>query len=178
DNARLVLRSDWSMASVAIRQIDDAIFDNRRAHKREQQPFCEECRTDVDGRNARPVEKAFGDPVVARGMALGIFPRGNLRHVYNDFERRPLGRVREIRRCRNESRANGIAKISRAGTGCRPDYVVVLQEFTYHDLRARAPKWLRAFVLLVDHRADSVTSFKKMLHRVLTGLTSRADYQK
>jgi hypothetical protein len=27
------------MAPVAIRQIDDAIFDNGRAHKREQQPF-------------------------------------------------------------------------------------------------------------------------------------------
>jgi hypothetical protein len=34
-----VLRSNWSMAPVAIRQIDDAIFDNGRAHKREQQPF-------------------------------------------------------------------------------------------------------------------------------------------
>jgi hypothetical protein len=117
----------------------------------------------VDGRNAGPVEKAFGDPVVARGVAFGIFPRRNLRHVYNDFERR---------------RANGIAKISRAGAGCRPDYVVVLQEFTHHDLRARAQKRLRAFVILVDHRADSVTSFKKMLHCVPTGLTSRADYQK
>src|SRR5260370_29303448 len=177
DNPRLVLRSDWSMASVAIRQIDDAIFDNSRAHKWKRQPFREECRTEVDGRNARPVEKAFGDPVVARGVAFGIFPRRNLRHVYNDFERRPLGSVREIRRCRNESRANGIAKISRAGAGCRPDYVVVLQEFTYHDLRAAAPKRLRAFVLLVDHRADSVTSFKKMLHCVVTGLTRRADHQ-
>src|ERR1700732_731207 len=45
DNPRLVLRSDGSMASVAIRQIDDAIVDNARAHKREQQPFREECRT-------------------------------------------------------------------------------------------------------------------------------------
>ena len=99
---------------------------------------------DVDGRNARPVEKAFGDPVVARGVALGIFPRRNLRHVYNDFERRPLGRVRKIRRCLNESRADGIAKISRSGAGCRPDYVVVLQQFTDHDLHARAPKRLRA----------------------------------
>jgi len=88
----------------------------------------------VDSRNARPVENAFGE--------------------------RPFGRVREIRRCRNKSRANGIAKISCAGAGCRPDYVVVLQEFTYRDLRACAP---RAFVLLVDHRADNVTSFKKML---------------
>jgi hypothetical protein len=127
--------------------------------------------------DARPVEKAFGDPVVARGVALGIFPRRNLRHVYNDFERRPLGRVREIRRCLNESRANRIAKISRARAGCRPDYVVVLQQFTYHDLHARAPKRLRAFVLLVDHRADSVIFFKKMLDRMLTGLTGRADYQ-
>ena len=108
---------------------------------------------------------------------FGIFPRRNLRHVYNDFERRPLGRVREIRRCLNESRANRIAKISRAGADCRPDYVVVLQEFTYHDLRARAPKRLRALVLLVDHRADSVTSFKKMLDCMLTGPTGRADYQ-
>jgi hypothetical protein len=41
----------------------------------------------VDGRNARPVEKAFGDPVVARGVAFGIFLRRSLRHVYNDFER-------------------------------------------------------------------------------------------
>ena len=39
DSSRLVLRSKWSMAPVAIRQIDDAIFDNGRAHKREQQPF-------------------------------------------------------------------------------------------------------------------------------------------
>src|SRR6202048_4283705 len=30
DNPRLVLRSNWSMASVAIWQIDDAIFDNSR----------------------------------------------------------------------------------------------------------------------------------------------------
>jgi hypothetical protein len=57
----------------------------------------------VDGRNARPIEKAFGDPVVARGVAFGIFPRGNLRHVYNDFEPRPPCRVREIRRCRKEA---------------------------------------------------------------------------
>jgi hypothetical protein len=85
----------------------------------EDSPFREECRTDVDSRNAGPVEKAFGNPVVACGVALGIFPRRNLRHVYNDFERRPLGRVREIRRCRNESRANGIAKISRAGPPAR-----------------------------------------------------------
>src|ERR1700722_14206876 len=42
DEPRLVLRSNWSMASVAIRQIDDAFFDNGRAHKRQQQPFCEE----------------------------------------------------------------------------------------------------------------------------------------
>ena len=53
----------------------------------------------------------------------------------------------------------------------------MLQQFTYHDLRARAPKHLRAFVLLVDHRADSVTSFKKMLDCMATGLTGRADYQ-
>src|SRR3982074_1335328 len=26
-------------------------------------------------RNARPIEKAFGDPVVARGVAFGIFSR-------------------------------------------------------------------------------------------------------
>src|SRR4030088_1133686 len=65
DNPRLVLPSNWSMAPVAIRQIDDAIFDNGRAHKREQKPFREECRTDVDGRNARPVEKAL---VVARAQ--------------------------------------------------------------------------------------------------------------
>ena len=57
----------------------------------------------LDGRNARPIEKAFGDPVVARGVAFGIFPRGNLRHVYNDFEPRPPCRVREIRRCRKEA---------------------------------------------------------------------------
>jgi hypothetical protein len=36
DNPRLVLCSDWSMASVAIRQIDDALFDNGRAYKRER----------------------------------------------------------------------------------------------------------------------------------------------
>jgi hypothetical protein len=30
DNPRLVLRGDWSMAPVAIWQIDDAIFDNSR----------------------------------------------------------------------------------------------------------------------------------------------------
>jgi len=134
--------------------------------------------SEVDGRNARPVENAFGNPVVARGVAFGIFPRRNLRHVYNDFEPRPLGRVREIRRCRNDSRANGIAEISRACAGCRPDCVVVLQEFTCHDLRARAPKRLRAFVLLVDHRAYSVTSFKKTLDCVATGLTGRTDHQK
>jgi hypothetical protein len=57
----------------------------------------------LDGRNARPIEKAFGDPVVARGVAFGIFPRGNLRHVYNDFEPSPPCRVREIRRCRKEA---------------------------------------------------------------------------
>jgi hypothetical protein len=131
----------------------------------------------MDGRNARPVEKAFGDPVVARGVARGTFPRRNLRHVYNNVERRPLGRVREIRRCLNESRTNGIAKISRAGAGCRPDYVVVLQQFTDHDLHTRAPKCLRAFVFLVDHRADSVTFFKKMLTCMLTCLAGRADYQ-
>src|ERR1700716_982213 len=32
----LVLRGDWSMASVAKWQIDDAIFDNSRPHKRER----------------------------------------------------------------------------------------------------------------------------------------------
>jgi hypothetical protein len=106
-----------------------------------------------------------------QGRAPPVAPPGP------DFERRPFGGVREIRRCRNESRTNGIAKISRVGVGCRPDYVVVLQEFTYHDLRARAPKHLRAFILLVDHRANGVTSFKKMLDCVLAGLTSRADYQ-
>jgi hypothetical protein len=53
--------------------------------------------------DAKPIEKAFGDPVVARGVAFGIFPRGNLRHVYNGFEPRPPCRVREIRRCRKEA---------------------------------------------------------------------------
>src|SRR3982074_3895624 len=36
DNPRLVLRGDWSMAFVAIWQIDDAIVDNGRTHKREK----------------------------------------------------------------------------------------------------------------------------------------------
>jgi hypothetical protein len=44
------------MAPVAIRQIDDAIFDNSRSRKRVQHPLREERRTEVDGRNARPVE--------------------------------------------------------------------------------------------------------------------------
>jgi hypothetical protein len=105
---------------------------------------------------------------------ITVAARRNLRHVCNDCKRRPLGRGRKIRRCPNESRANRIAKISRASAGCRPDYVVVLQDFTHHDLRARAPKRLRAFVLLVDHRADSVTSFKKMLRGAATGLTRGA----
>ena len=131
----------------------------------------------MDGRNARPVENAFGDPVVARGVAFGIFPRGNLRHVYDGFDPRPLGRVREIRRCLNESRTNRIAKISRARAGCRPDYVVVLQQFTDHDLHARAPKRLRAFIFLVDHRADNLTSFKKMVDCMLTGLAGCAAHQ-
>jgi hypothetical protein len=115
--------------------------------------------------------------VVARGVAFGILPRRNLRHVYNDFERRPLGRVREVRRCLNESRADGIAKISRARVGCRTDYVFVLQQFTDHDLHACVPKRLRAFVLLVDHRTDAVAFFNKMLNCMLTGLAGRADYQ-
>ena len=115
--------------------------------------------------------------MVARGVAFGILARRNLRHVHNDFERRPLGRVREVRRCLNESRANGIAKISRAAAIRRPNYIIVLHELAFYDLRARGPKRLRAFILLVNHRADRVASFEKALHRVLTGLTSRADYQ-
>jgi hypothetical protein len=115
--------------------------------------------------------------VIARALAFGIFPRRNLRHVYNDFERSPLCHLREIRRCLNESRANGIARISRARAGCRPDYVAVLQQCTGHDLHARTPKHIRAPVLLVDHRADGVTFFKKMSDCMLTGLTGGADYQ-
>src|SRR4029077_4329160 len=34
DQPRLILPSDWGMASVAIRQIDDAFFENGRAQKR------------------------------------------------------------------------------------------------------------------------------------------------
>jgi hypothetical protein len=54
----------------------------------------------------------------------------------------------------------------------------VLQEFTDYDLCAPTPQRLRPLVRFVDHRANSVTPFKKMLHCVATGLTSRADYQK
>src|ERR1700751_3946345 len=116
--------------------------------------------------------------MIACRVALGIFPRGDLRQVDNGLETRPLGRVREVSRRLDEPGANRITEIGGAGAGRRSDGVVVLQEVTNHDLRARAPKRLGTLVLLVDQRADRMPLLQKTLDRVAAGLAGRSSDQK
>ena len=77
--------------------------------------------------------------MIARRVAFGILPGGDLRQVDNGLETGPLGRVREVSRSLDEPGANRITEIGGAGANRHSDGVVMLQEVTNHDLRARAP---------------------------------------
>src|SRR5260221_9548728 len=173
----LMLCRDRSMASFLKRKIDNAFVDNHVAHPGKDQPLGKEGRAEVHDRNARPVEDAFGDPVIARRVALGILARGNLRHIDHGLETRPLGRVREVGRRLDEPGADRIAEVGSAGPGRRADGVVVLQEVAGHDLRPRAPQRLGTLVLLVDQCADGMPLVKQMPDGVETSLTACARYQ-
>src|ERR1700752_3225189 len=61
----LVLRRDRSVAPLPKGKIDNSFVDNRVAHPGKDQPFREEGRAEMDGGHTRPVEDAFGDPVIA-----------------------------------------------------------------------------------------------------------------
>src|ERR1700739_2942712 len=102
DQPSLVLRRDRSMASLAIRQIDDAFCDNGRARTGIEQPLREERRSEMHDRTARPVKDTSADPMIACRVALGILPRGDLRQVDNGLKTRPIGRVREVSRSLDE----------------------------------------------------------------------------
>jgi hypothetical protein len=108
-------------------------------------------------RNPRPVKDTFGDPVIVRRVALRILPGRDLRQVDHGRETCPLGRVREVGRRLDEPGADRITEIGGAGPGCRSDGVVMLQEVTNHDFRARASKRLETRVLLVDQCADGMS---------------------
>src|SRR6516165_8901655 len=177
DEPSLVLRRDRSMASLAIRQIDDAFFDNGRARTGIEQPLREERRTEMHDRNARPVKDTFGDPVIARRVALGILPGGYLRQVDNGLQTCPLGSVREVGRRLDEPGADRIAEIGGGCTGRRSDGVVMLQQVADYDLRACASQRIGTLVFPVDQRADGMPLLHKTLDRVAAGLAGCCGYQ-
>src|SRR5713101_3061011 len=173
----LVLRRDRSVAPLPKGKIDNSFVENHVAHPGEDQPFREESRAEMDGGHTRPVEDAFGDPVIACRVALGILPRRDLRHVDNGFETRSLGRVREVSRRLDDPGTNRITEVGGAGPGRRSDSVAVLQEITNHDLRARAAQRFGTLVLLVNQCADGMPLLHQMLHRMAAGPAGCSGHQ-
>ena len=128
-------------------------------------------------RNPRPVKDTFGDPVIVRRVALRILPGRDLRQVDHGRETCPLGRVREVGRRLDEPGADRITEIGGAGPGRRSDGVVMLQEVTNHDLRARASQRFGTRVLPVDQCADGMSLLHKTLHRIAAGPAGCSGHQ-
>src|SRR5271154_192023 len=76
DHAGLVLRCDWGVTPVAERQVDQPLLGNVSTHPhiRISQPLSKEGRAKMRDGNARPIEYALGNPVIARLMAFRFSP--------------------------------------------------------------------------------------------------------
>ncbi|CAM2156856.1 protein of unknown function [Pararobbsia alpina] len=166
DHACLVFCGDGCMTSLTVRQRDLPFLDDRVPNPREHEPFGKESGTDVNSRDTRPVQHALGDPMVARGVTLRVLACRDLRHIDDDREIRAARRIREIRGCLDESRANRIAQVCAVDTLRGADGVVMFEKIAHDHLGTQLAQRFRAFVFAVNEGANRVTRVKKILDRI------------
>ena len=108
DHAALVLGRDRGVLAGAERHVEQPGLDHRGEV---EQPLGEVGRPDVGDGQPRPVEDPLGQPVVGRGVALGVLPGGLLRHVDDAVDARLLRGLGEIRRRLKDAGADGVDEV-------------------------------------------------------------------
>ena len=108
DDAALVLGRDRGVLAGAERHVEQPGLDHRGEV---EQPLGEVGRPDVGDRQPRPVEDPLGEPVIGRGVALGVLPGGLLRHVHDAVDAGLLRGLGEIRRRLQDAGADGVDEV-------------------------------------------------------------------
>ncbi len=117
------------------------------------QPLREEGGPQMRHRHAGPVEHALGKPMVARGMAFGIAPRRDLRHVDDRLDL-PVWRAASAKEvvAGIEARPDRIAEIGGVDPRRRMLDGVVIQQVADDDRRTQRAQSSGAGVVLRVHQ--------------------------
>ena len=174
DHAALVLGGDRGVLAGAERHVEQPGLDHRGEV---EQPLGEVGRPDVGDRQARPVEDPLGQPVVGRGVALGVLPGGLLRHVDDAVDARLLRGLGEIRRRLQDAGADGVDEVGPLHAVQRGADLAEVEQVAVDDLDAPLLEPLRPVVLPVGQRPDLVAAGQQFVDRRPAGVPRRAGDQ-
>ena len=118
----------------------------------------------------RPVEHLLGDPVVPGGVALGVLPGGDLRHVNDCLDPGLPSRLGEVGRRLDDPGADRVDEVRPADALYRRTHRIQVEVVAGDHLHARVFEPLRAVVEAVDEGPDLVAFLQQLLDRVPAGV--------
>ena len=127
--------------------------------------------------SARPVEDPLGEPVVGRGVALGVLPGGFLRHVHDAIDASLLGGLGEIRRRLKNAGADGVDEVGPLHSAQRGAHLAEVEQIAVDDLDPPLLEPLRPVILPVGQRPDPVAAGQQFIDRRPAGVARRAGDQ-
>ena len=89
--------------------------------------------------SAGPVEDPLGQPVIGRGVALGVLPGGLLRHVDDAVDAGLLRGLGEVRRRLQDAGADGVDEVGPLHAVQRGTHLPEVEQVAVDDLDARVP---------------------------------------
>ena len=105
------------------------------------------------------VQQPLGDPMVARGVALGFPARRDLRHVDHRVHACLAGRLHEVRGRLHQPRGYGVVEVGRTNPDCRRADRGEVQQIALHHVGAQFTQPVGALVKGVHERAHAQTTF-------------------
>ena len=173
-DAGLVLGGDRGVLAGAERYVEQSGLDHRGEV---EQPLGEVGRSDVGDRHAGPVEDPLGQPVVGRGVALGVLPGGHLRHVDEAIDAGLLRGLGEVSRRLQDAGADGVDEVGPLHAVQRGSHLPEVEQVAVDDLDPTILEPLRPLVLPVGQRPDPVAAGQQFVDRRPAGVARRAGDQ-
>jgi len=131
----------------------------------------------MGGDQRAAVQQSLGEPMVARGVALGFPTRRDLRHIDHRVHTRLAGRLHEVRGGLHQTRGDGVVEVGRTHPDRRGADRGKVQQIALHDFGAQFTQPVRALVDAVHQRADAKTTFPQQPHGVRPGVAGGAGDQ-
>ena len=125
----------------------------------------------------RPVEHPRGDPVVPGGVAPGVFPGGDLRHVRDRLDPSLPGRLGEVGGRLNDPGPDRVDEVRPTDALRRHPHRPWVEVVAGDHLHALVVEPPGAVVDAVDEGPDLVAFLQQLLYRVPAGVACRSGDQ-